>query len=74
MPHPRGEKPKPPFPRYVPGSHPVMPETSGGGQDGISLAQVEGRIDRRTATMAAKLVDAAPEEALRVIRTWLHQD
>lgn len=85
-----GEKPQPPFERYVPGrgqrsagvgvngkNGPSVPFVPGADQESavsFYLDGVEGRIDRRKANIANRLVETAPEEALQVIRRWLHQD
>ncbi len=74
-----GPKPLAPIPRYEPGSLPDRRRHSDGGdhdaEDGsFSVAGIEGRIDRRKANVANRIVDTDPDQALRVIRSWLAQD
>lgn len=81
-----GPKPGAPIPRYEPGtdkglrdrlrgsaaSNAVAPMADA--QDGFTVAGVEGMIDRKKANVAARIVDADPDQALRVIRNWLLED
>ncbi len=84
--HLPGPKPMAPIPRYDPVILPDRrrdPDQSGGavgavagqntGIENFSVAGIEGRIDRRKANVASRVVDSDPEQALRVIRSWLGQ-
>jgi flagellar biosynthesis/type III secretory pathway M-ring protein FliF/YscJ len=81
-----GPKPLAPIPRYESGSDQRLrdklrgtssvvsdvPVTDDNG--GFSVAGIEGRIDRKKANVAAKLVETDPDKALRVIRNWLLEE
>ena len=79
-----GPKPAPPIPRYESGSDSRLRDrlrattagvsTVADDNDRFSLAGIEGKIDRRKANVAARIVDTDPEQALRVIRNWLLED
>ncbi len=82
-----GPKPAAPIPRYEPGTDPALRDRLQAGSaiaspviapasntETFTLAGIEGRIDRRKAKVAGKLVDDDPEQALRVIRHWLVED
>ncbi len=83
-----GPKPAAPIPKYEPGTDPVLKDRlrntssvtpvqsvpSTVEDDGFTVAGVEGRIDRRKANVAGKLVDTDPDQALRVIRNWLMEE
>ena len=81
-----GPKPAAPIPRYESGSDSRLcdrlrgtathlSDVSGAqDKDGFSLAGIDGRIDRKKANIAARMVDTEPEQALRVIRNWLLED
>lgn len=81
-----GPKPGAPIPKYEPGSDRALRErlrnTSSATpidhapveQDAFNIAGIEGRIDRKKANIAARLVDSDPDQALRVIRNWLSND
>ena len=82
----KGPKPTAPIPKYEPGSDTVLrerlrattatPSVIPAREDanGISIAGIEGMIDRRKANVAAKLVDTDPDQALRIIRNWLVEE
>jgi hypothetical protein len=38
------------------------------------VAGIDGKIDRRKANIANRIVDTDPGQALRVIRNWLAQN
>ncbi len=42
-------------------------------QPGIDLSQIEGQVRESSAKKIGEVVNAHPEEALAIIRTWLHQ-
>ena len=78
-----GPKPSAPIPRYEPGldkelrdrlltSSSAVPNNDD--QDGFNVSGIEGRIDRKKANIAARIVDKDPDQALRVIRNWLLED
>lgn len=73
-----GPKPLAPIPRYEPGSSVdrYRPDDRGhdSDADSFSVAGIEGKIDRRKANIANRIVDTDPGQALRVIRNWLAQD
>jgi len=81
-----GPKPAAPIPRYESGSDSRLRErlrgTTAGvsnvsvsdDKDGFSLAGIDGKIDRKKANVAARIVDTDPEQALRVIRNWLLEE
>lgn len=80
-----GPKPAAPIPRYEPGSDESLSnrlrastaETELGEPQYISdagdlsIAGIEGKIDRKKANVAARIVESDPDQALRVIRNWL---
>ncbi len=79
----KGPKPTAPIPKYEPGSDTVLRERLRATTSvipaqedaaGISVAGIEGMIDRRKANVAAKLVDTDPDQALRIIRNWLVEE
>ncbi|MDG4717469.1 MULTISPECIES: hypothetical protein [Thalassospira] len=82
----KGPKPTAPIPKYEPGTDVALrerlqgtsatPSVIAAGQEanGISVAGIEGMIDRRKANVAAKLVDTDPDRALRIIRNWLVEE
>ncbi len=37
----------------------------------LNIAGIEGKIDRKKANVATKMVDNDPDQALRVIRNWM---
>ena len=72
-------------PGYLPGPKPYQPGSSPGrhrpndeGDDidaySFSVAGIDGKIDRRKANIANRIVDTDPGQALRVIRNWLAQN
>lgn len=81
-----GPKPSAPIPRYEPGSDAGLRDRLRGSSldtsiipinaevDGFSVSGIEGMIDRKKANVAAKMVEADPDQALRVIRNWLLED
>ena len=42
-------------------------------QPGIDLSQIEGQVRESSVKKIGEVVNAHPEEALAIIRTWLHQ-
>ncbi len=42
-------------------------------QPGIDLSQIEGQVRDSSVKKIGEVVNAHPEEALAIIRTWLHQ-
>jgi flagellar M-ring protein FliF len=43
-------------------------------QPGIDLSQIEGQMARESSVKKiGEVVNSHPEEALAIIRTWLHQ-
>ena len=81
-----GPKPAAPIPKYEPGSDAALRDRLRGTSsatsivpvqndaDGISVAGIEGMIDRKKANVATKLVEADPDQALRIIRNWLLEE
>ena len=73
-----GPKPSAPIPRYQPGSSPGRHRPNDEGDDidsySFSVAGIDGKIDRRKANIANRIVDTDPGQALRVIRNWLAQN
>lgn len=81
-----GPKPTAPIPKYEPGTDLALRErlrgtsatptviAAGENTNRISVAGIEGMIDRRKANIAARLVDTDPDRALRIIRNWLIEE
>jgi flagellar biosynthesis/type III secretory pathway M-ring protein FliF/YscJ len=79
-----GPKPAAPIPRYESGTDSRLRDRLCGTTAGVlnvsddddrfSLAGIDGKIDRKKANVAARVVDTDPEQALRVIRNWLLED
>ena len=44
-----------------------------GAQPGIDISRIEGQVRESSIKKIGEVVDAHPEEALAIIRTWLHQ-
>jgi flagellar M-ring protein FliF len=42
-------------------------------QPGIDLSRIEGQVRESSVKKIGEVVNAHPEEALAIIRTWLHQ-
>ena len=42
-------------------------------QPGIDLSEIEGQVRESSSKKIGEVVNAHPEEALAIIRTWLHQ-
>ena len=42
-------------------------------QPGIDLSEIEGQVRDSSSKKIGEVVNAHPEEALAIIRTWLHQ-
>jgi len=53
----------------APGEAPLVVSRSGG----IDLSQIEGGFGESSIKKVGEVVSAHPEEALSIIRTWLHQ-
>jgi flagellar M-ring protein FliF len=55
--------------QLAPGEAPLVVSRSGG----IDLSQIEGGFGESSIKKVGEVVSAHPEEALSIIRTWLHQ-
>lgn len=53
------------------GAPAALPAPSGGAM--IDIARIEGQVRESSIRKVGEVVDAHPEEALAILRTWLHQ-
>jgi flagellar M-ring protein FliF len=64
-----GALPAPPSDPSQPGEQAQLPAPS----PGIDLSQIDGQVRESSIKKVGEVVSAHPEEALAIIRTWLHQ-